>query len=66
MAPRCSGTTVKLDAGVGLGIQLKASEIEALAKLLGTKAKAEWEVVQQSNTFYRKDTFAPDLPACRY
>ncbi|MEO7205730.1 MAG: hypothetical protein ABI145_02860 [Steroidobacteraceae bacterium] len=63
MAPICRSSTLKFDMGAGWGIQLTVKEADALTKLLGVKG--EWEVLERSATFYRKDFFKPDIKMCR-
>jgi hypothetical protein len=65
-APRCRSTTLKFDAGMGWGFQLTVKELGALQSLLGKQVKTEWETFEKSATFFRKDYFSPDIPACRF
>jgi hypothetical protein len=61
----CHASTLKIDAGVGWGLQVASSELAALKTLLkGVKFETEaYEVLQ---TFYRRDSFVPDLQICHF
>jgi hypothetical protein len=63
-AQDCRAITVKLDAGGGWGIAIPVPQI-ALLKSLLKGAKADSEVYEFLQTFYRSDDYRPHTNPCR-
>jgi hypothetical protein len=61
----CRASTVKFDAGVGWGLQIPKPEVAFLTSLLKGK-KFDSEAYELSQTYYRNDSFSPDIKACHF
>jgi hypothetical protein len=61
---QCKGTTLKLDAGAGMGAQASIPAVDMLEKLLGKKPKIDIEVGEIVRTVFDSSTVSPDVPLC--
>ena len=67
----CRGTTLKIDAGGGVGLQMSHSVVEGLAQLLARNGisrekpvKAEVDLVEVMGTIVKGTSVSPQIPLC--
>ncbi len=61
----CTGVTVKMDMGYGVGVSISATQWALLEKILKKNGKLEFEVNEHSFPIVNRKSVHPDVPLCR-
>ncbi len=60
----CRGLTLKISAGLGVGVQISSSASALLEKILGKKTKVDAEIGEISESVVDRKVVWPDTPLC--